>query len=468
MFRSVIFLLIFTVAAQAASVKDKTAFIQSAVEKTIETADPTAQVGIEVVSLNGELSYERNSEKRYVPGSSVKLFVAAAALDLLGESYQFETRMMTDGKVKKGELVGNCYLVASGDPSLDVEGLEEIVLAMKANGVDHIKGDLVLDLSVFDDITQGPGWMWDDTDTYGYSPVSGIILEHNCIQFTVKPSSEAGRPCYVDLYPRCGAISIINRSITGKGGSSANVRRLYDGRFEVVGSMEMGDQPKKLMRPVREPHEFTGDIMKVLFKQNQIVFEGEVKVGMCVKHVKEIGTHRSKPLAKILLPVLKDSDNLYADALFKKVGEARYGVPGTWQKGSRSVRDFLEQKVGLDISEMVLVDGCGASRYNLVSPRQMVLFLKWVHEKFLYREALKAALPIAGVDGSLRKRMTAPYMVSKVRAKTGTMTGVSALCGYLNDDAAFAIFVNGYVKKGREIKGKIEDEICHVLLNSGL
>ncbi|MCB1075403.1 MAG: D-alanyl-D-alanine carboxypeptidase/D-alanyl-D-alanine-endopeptidase [Simkania sp.] len=468
MFRRVIFLLIFSVAAQATSVQDRTAYIQSAIEKTIETADPTAQVGIEVVALNGELSYEKNSNKRYVPGSNVKLFVAAAALDLLGANYQFETRMMTDGKVKKGELVGNCYLVASGDPSLDVAGLEEIIHLMKENGVDRIKGDLILDLSVFDDITQGPGWMWDDTDTYCFSPLNGIILEHNCIQFTVKPGSEAGRPCYVDLYPRCGAISILNRSVTGKGGSNVSVERLYDGRFEVVGSLEIGDEPKEFMQPVREPHAFVADVMKVLFKQNQIVFDGEVKVGMCVKHVKEIGIHRSKPLSEILIPTLKESDNLYADALFKKVGEVRYGAPGSWQKGGRAVRDFLEQKVGLDIGEMIVVDGCGASRYNLVSAHQMVSFLKWVHDKFVYRDALKAALPIGGVDGSLKKRMTAPFLVSKVRAKTGTMTGVSSLCGYLNDEIAFAIFVNGYVKSGREIKGKIEDEICHVLLNSAV
>jgi len=468
MFKHLIFLLFFAVSVHASSVEDRTAFIQSAVEKTIETADPTAQVGIQVVSLGDEVVYERNSEKRYVPGSSLKLFVAAAALDLLGADYSFETRMMADGKVKKGELVGNCYLIASGDPSLDVEGLEEIVHAMKENGIDRIKGDLVLDLSAFDDIAQGPGWMWDDIDTYGFSPLSSINLEHNCLQFTVKPGNDSGRPCYVDVYPRCGAISIINRSVTGKAGSSIEVRRLQDGRFEVVGSMRIEDKPKEFKMPVREPHEFAGDVLKTLFKQNQIVFEGEVKVGVCAKRVTEVGIHRSKPLAEILKVVLKVSDNLSADALFKKVGQVRYGSPGTWQKGSRAVREFLEGKAGLDVGNIVVLDGCGASRYNLVSPQQMVTFLKWVHEKFVYGTEIKAALPIGGVDGSLKKRMTAPFMVSKVRAKTGTMTGVSSLCGYLNDDVAFAIFVNGYVKSGREIKGKIEDEICHVLLNSGL
>jgi len=468
MFKYVVLLLACMMSLQGATLKERTAFIESTIEKTIETADPTAQVGIQVISLKDDLVYERNAGKRYVPGSSLKLFVAAAAFDLLGPDYRFETRIVADGKVKAGELLGNCYLIASGDPSLDVEGLEEIVQGLKEQGVDRIKGDLVLDLSVFDDVELGPGWMWNEEPGYWCSPLGALNLEHNCVSFSLKPGSEVGRPCYVDFYPQCGEISVVNRSVTRKSGETAEVRRLYDGRFEVVGVMGLGDELMEFKLPVLVPHLFVADVMKALFKQNQIAFEGDVKVGMCVKHVTELGVHRSEPLSELMKVVLKMSDNLYADAIFKKVGQARYGSPGTWQKGSKAVRELLASKAGLDVDEMIVLDGCGLSRYNLVSPKQMVTFLKWVHESFTYREELKASLAIGGVDGTLKRRMKAPFLMSKVRAKSGSMTGVSALCGYVEDDVAFAIFVNGYVKSGREIKRKIEDEVCHVLVNSGL
>lgn len=454
------------VSGQGLAISDKISFIESAIEKVIETGDPTAQVGIMAVSLNGSETYEKNSDKRYVPGSSLKLFVAVAALDLLGFNYQFETQIVTDGTISKGELDGNCYILASGDPSLGIAGLEELVHAIKSKGVNRIKGNLILDVSVFDHVELGPGWMWDEEPNFWCSPLSALNVEHNCVVFEVQPGQKLGSPCCVRLYPECEKIVIVNSSKTIKSGNTLRMHRLNDGRFEVVGMMGFDDQPQICRLPVRVPHVFAGEVLKKIFIKNQIQFEGKVKLGTCLKRVTQLGVHRSAKLGELMKTVLKNSDNLYADAIFKKLGQARYGSPGSWEKGSKAIREFLEKKVGLDAHEMIILDGCGASRYNLISPKQMVAFLKWIHESFAYGKDLKNALAIGGIDGTLRKRMTAPQLIAKVRAKSGTMTGVSALCGFIKDDVAFAIFVNGYVKSSREIKGKIEDAICHVLINS--
>lgn len=456
-------LLLSGVALEGATLADRSSFIESAVEKVIAGVAPAAHVGLEVVSLGkGDHVYGRNGEKRYMPGSSLKLFIAGAALDLLGPHYRFETGIYTDGK--------DCYLVASGDPSLDAKGLEDLVHQMKQKGVDRIEGNVVLDLEVFDRVEMGPGWMWDEEPAFWCSPLGALNVEHNCMTFSVQPSSEAGRSCYVSFYPECEGIELINRTKTFKKGQGINVRRLVDGRFELAGSMGVEEESWAVKVPVREPHKFAAAILRELFRKNQIAFDGDVTLGECPKDVMELGMHRSEVLSELLKTLLKESDNLYADTLFKKVGQVRFGAPGTWQKGSRAVREFLAQKVGMDVEEMVVLDGCGLSRYNLVSPRQMVAFLRWVHEGFVYGAVFKEALPIAGIDGTLKGRMKAPFLQGKVRAKTGSMTGVSALCGYVEgeeDGMVFALFANGYVKSGREIKGKLEDEVCHVLVNAG-
>lgn len=431
MLKHLVVLLVFMASIQGAALEDIPAYIKSAIEKTIESVDSTAQVGVEVVGLDGSYLYKRNEDKRYVPGSSLKLFVAAAALDILGADYRFETRIVSDGRVSDGVLDGNCFLIASGDPSLDVQGLEDLVLKMKLKGVNRIIGDLVLDLSVFDDVELGPGWMWDEAAAFWCSPLGALNVEHNCVAFHVKPGEKVGRRCNVSFYPECEGVHIVNRSETLLSGGSAEMRRLVDGRFELVGALGVDDKSLCIKLPVRVPHLFAADVLMGLFAKHQIAFEGNVVVGSCPKIVTKLGAHRSEPLKEILKVVLKNSDNLYADALFKKVGQTRFGYPGTWLNGSKAVREFLSQKVGLDVSEMVVLDGCGVSRYNLVSPNQMVSFLTWVHGKFAYGEELKAALSISGVDGAMKKRMKAPFLMSKVRAKSGTMTGVSSLCGYL-------------------------------------
>ena len=124
----------------------------------------------------------------------------------------------------------------------------------------------------------------------------------------------------------------------------------------------------------------------------------------------------------------------------------------------------MRDVIGLDVQEIRIVDGSGLSRYNLVSPNQMVTFLKEMRSN----RALKAALPVGGESGTLKGRMLS--FGGRVAAKTGSMTGVSALCGFVTtetgEELAVAIFVNGYMKEGREIKVKLEDEICHILVNA--
>ncbi|QVL57796.1 MAG: D-alanyl-D-alanine carboxypeptidase/D-alanyl-D-alanine-endopeptidase [Simkaniaceae bacterium] len=375
----------------ALTLEERKGLIHEGVEGLIQSVDPTALVGAMVYSFDENIElYERNSESRFVPASSLKLFTAAAALECLGEGDSFETRVMTDGNVEQGVLKGNCYLVGSGDPSLI--GLDLLEIIDQLGDLERIEGDLVLDLSCFEDGPMGPGWMWDEEPAYWCVPMSALNIEHNCIDDVA----------------------------------------------------------------ILEPEKLTAAMFKGILDRKGIVLKGELREGMAPEEGVVLARHLSEPMSELIKPILKNTDNLYADCVFKKMGPS-------WEKGQEKVLNFLSEKIEIDSGTLRVVDGCGLSRYNLVSPKQMITFLK----KMKGNRSFVSALPIGGVDGTLKNRMK--MFEGKVRAKTGSMTGVSSLCGYLKTDSgrelAIAIFVNGYVKEGREIKKKLEDGICQMLVN---
>ena len=439
--------------------------VEQKIEEAISKADRGAQVGIFVLAPDGQTCYQRSGEKRFVPGSVSKLFVAAAALDLMGADYRFETRLVTKAPLRKNTLFGNCYLVASGDPSFDFLGLERLIKSLKAKGINRIRGDFCLDLTLFDEVIQGPGWMWDEEPSFWCSPLGALNVEHNCISFELSPDVQGSSPCSFHLYPPVEGVEISNQCNIKNKEQPLKVRRLPGDHFEISGFMRPASKKVLLRVPFSASHLFAQAILKKLFKELHIQITGEIKVKAAPRYSTQLAVHRSSHLADIIKVMLKESDNLYADALFKKIGHVRYRAQGTWQTGREALCEFLEKRVGLDPTDMVILDGSGMSRYNLVSPKQMALFLQWVDQKFPFGAEIKKGLPIAGVDGTLKRRMKKTSLEAQILAKTGTMTGVSSLCGFLKEDFIFAIFVNGYVTQGRLIKKEIEDEICHAIAN---
>ena len=196
-----------------------------------------------------------------------------------------------------------------------------------------------------------------------------------------------------------------------------------------------------------------------------VAIDGEIKVGKCPESSKMVASHLSPSLEEIISHMLKDSDNLYADMLFKKVGSVKLGKPGTWQKGSKAVRSFLTDVVKINTDKLVILDGCGLSRYNLSSPHQYAEYLTWVLTKAPFKERMERALPKAGIEGTLESRMQG--LTSNLRAKTGSMTGVSGLSGFLTTKEGkhlvFAILTGGFTESTKVVKTQVEDPICTLL-----
>jgi D-alanyl-D-alanine carboxypeptidase/D-alanyl-D-alanine-endopeptidase (penicillin-binding protein 4) len=451
--------------------KENLTSLQNGIERIIRNADPEVHIGVEVMSLkNGQKLYQKSSNHLFMPASCLKLFTGAVALHQLGVDYRFETKLFTDGKVEGKTLKGNLYLKGSGDPELNVRDLEELAFQLKLHNIQKIEGDLYIDNTLFDGLPQGPGWMWDEGAERWNSPMDALTLNHNCIDLWVKPSEKMGTPPLVYLFPKTDYVAIDNRAATTAQEDNLFVERRWmqkENVIDVKGKIAANKETRSYSIPIEDPPFFAAHIFRDILAKAGFALKGKIEIKETPKKATLLATHTSRPLSLIVEEMMKSSDNLIADCLFKKVGEARYGAPGTWQKGSQAMREFLAMNVGLNIEKMVMMDGSGLSRYNLISAHQFVEFLSWMHKQFTCCSEFVSALPISGVDGTLGGRMV--NAGGKVRAKTGSMTGVSSLSGYLTtkdgETLAFSILQNGFTGKTAEYKAQIEDEICTFLAN---
>lgn len=443
------------------------------IEKIISSADPNVHVGIEVAFLkNDERCYVKNANHLFTPASSLKVLTAATALHILGVDYRFETKLLTDGKKRKHELKGNLYIKGAGDPELSIHQLEELVFALKLQGFQRIEGDICIDVSIFDEIAQGPGWMWDEGAYYYNSPISALVVNHSCMDIWVRPNTKVSEPPTIYVRPKTTFVQVMSEAVVSEEESTLSVERRWmtkENIIDIKGKIPVTAEPYYIAVPLESPHFFTAFVFKDILDKNGIALSGEIKVKAAPETAKELASVSSRPLSQIVEQMMKESDNLIADMLFKKVGETKFGTPGTWTKGTRAVREFLSNQVGLDTDRVVIMDGSGLSRYNLISPHHLTEALLWMKKQFFCAAEFCASFPISGIDGTLWNRMDEPTLKGKIRAKTGMMTGVSSLSGYVTthqgEELAFCILLSGFTNSQKDYKTKIEDKICASLVS---
>ena len=444
------------------------------IESVIFHADPTAQVGIKIISLkDGNTLFEKNSNEKFIPGGSLKIITAAAALQLLGPNFCFETNLYTNGFVDKGVLKGDLFLQGSGDPSLTGNNLDNLIFELKLLNVKEIEGDLVFDATEFDDLPLAPGWMWDEKLLYRDAPVDALIINHSCVNVWVKPSQLITMAPLVRIQPEIPGIVIENNASMGNINRKKNTIQVSTKNIiqkdviHIEGLMSLKSKTILYRIPVKNPQLYAATEFSERLKSNGIKHFGKIRFEEMQKNIKYLATHRSNSMFDLTMHMLKNGDNLFANCFFKKVGRNKYGKPGTWPNGSQAIRDFLEELNEPLYAKAVILDGSGESAYNMITPNQMVSLLEWVDKEFIYAPELISSLSLSGLDPSLRKRFGSKHMKNKIRAQVGTLKGVSSICGYVttrdSETLAFAIMINGFIKKPREIKEEIEDRVCDLL-----
>ena len=445
--------------------------LQAQIEVTLN--DPlltSSNVGMKVVSLTtGEVLYKKNAEKLYHPASTMKLITAATALVKLGPNYRFRTTLYTD-RLEGRRVLGNIYLKGGGDPVFDSDDLEKMVERLVEMDVKDLQGDIVVDETYFDAVRRGKGWMWDDGPIGGYfSHLSALTINHNGVHLRIAPGTKVGDPVRVHLDPPTQYMKIVNEATTV--GASEEVRvsvQRKNGSAEenvlmINGAMAIGQTEMNRRVDILDPALYCGTLLREMLAERGVPLGGTVRYGAVPEEAVEISQHISPPLSRILWEMNKPSDNLIAELLLKTIGAELRGTPGTARKGLGAISNLLGE-IGVDRGYYTFADGSGVSRYNLVTASLLTDLLVYMFHNFTVMPEYLASLPVGGVDGTLTRRMRGMSTEGVLRAKTGTLRGITTLAGYTvtadGETVAFSILVSNYLGSAsprRTLQDKIGD-----------
>ncbi len=449
--------------------------LQSAVDNIINQVDPSINMGMVVVDLNtGETLYQRHPERSFIPASNMKLFSDAAALLALGPDYRFKSQLTTDAPLlDNGVLKGSIYLHLPGDPSLTKDNLDTMLSQLPLWGIKRIQGNVVLVSNNSNVTAYAPGRMAAD-NRYSYgAPVAPLVIDENRLTVTVNPAYRAGVDAFIELNNQDDILSINNQVKTASNNAKCGVDFNMDSenRLTVTGCVGVGQWSIQQQIPIRNPLLYAKSLVRARLTNLNIKLEGQVELGNAPAATLLLSSHRSKPIAQIMADTLKPSDNLYADSLFLHTAAKLSGTPLDWQQAQPVIKNFLQQQTGISLESAILTDGSGLSRQDLLSAQQTVDLLRFLHAHFPLAYEYIAALPIAGQDGTLQRRFRKPSQQGLLRAKTGTMTGVMSLSGYLYTAnahiLAFAIFINKAPGTKPSVSGRYRsliDNLCDFLL----
>lgn len=428
----------------------------------------SAKIGIVVESMaTGKSIFEFNPDRPLVPASNMKLLTSAAALIVLTPDFRYETRLVTNGSVRSGILHGDLIVEGSGDPTISgyfndndpVWVFKDWVKRLSGMGIKEVRGDLVIDNAAFPEDPYGDGWNLDDANRCFCAPRDAFTFNNNCIQLDIIPPAHKGQGFRFVIEPVSDYIRLVNRLNSRKGAGGDGIRFHYaDPRtLEVLGSRNPGSSATIHYVPVRYPGEFGGFILKETLASGGITMTGNILCARTCPNTTDIAqrkkggpletlaVYRSVKLSEIIKVINKLSNNLYSEMLLFAIGRSAGNAYSTRNAASVAL-DALE-KAGIDTRGIVMADGCGLSRLNLVTPRQLAHVLQ-IMAGSPYSACFIESLPIMSTDGTLKRRLKGSRASGLVRAKTGTINGVRSLSGYMttynDENLVFSIISNGH------------------------
>jgi D-alanyl-D-alanine carboxypeptidase/D-alanyl-D-alanine-endopeptidase (penicillin-binding protein 4) len=485
-----------------------------------------ASWGVKVISLDsGKTLFEHNPQKLFSPASNAKLYTVAAALDQLGGDYRIRTSLYaTAPPDQRGTLKGDLIVYGRGAPDFNarrhdgdiLRAFEPLVAALTNAGVKRIRGDLVGDESFFRGPPFGSGWAWDDAQYYYGAEISALTANDNYLELAITPGDRVGAPCQLKLSPATSYAVLSNRTETVATGSRTNIT-LYrppgDNVTYVLGTMPQDCKGTKEEVTVSNPARLFMTFFAEALARHGIKVTGKIRtvnwlsparrasepVGGNAGHQRtgaetgaplvELGVVESLPLREFALEIQKPSQNLYTDLLLAHLGEVKRrgliprgssdgsqratppsGAPNQTSEdvGGRALREFA-RKAGIRAEDFHFEEGSGLSRNNLTTPAATIALLQFM-DRHPEGAAYRAALPLAGADGTLRSRFKSTPAERNVQAKTGTLRWANSLSGYLRTAAgerlAFCIMLNRYDAPDNERSARREIDALTLLLVS--
>ena len=391
------------------------------------------RIGVTVVNAaDGDVLYARNGDKLFNPASNTKILTTAAALEKLGGDYRYVTALVGDPPDEHGVVHGDVELRGAGDPSLTTAGISDLARDAAARGVTRIEGNIVAD-----------GKFRDPQHPFDPQGGGALIINRNVYNIRVRPT-ENKKPPAINIDPASPEIfTLDNKATTVKGRKTrllVDVSRRADGRFTVTvkGRINPKAGETKIKRRMGDGALYAAATLRRALSDYNIELTGGIKGGGLAGDAPVIAQHRSSPLAEICRVSNKDSNNFVADAIFKTLGHEQYGGAGTLAKGARAVGELLES-VGIAAAKFKIVNGSGLTHENRIEPLSLTHLLRHLYFDLSVAPEFLASLAVGGVDGTIKHRFRGE-MIGRVRAKTGTLSNVSALSGYVGDRGDVLIF----------------------------
>ena len=429
--------------------------IPQGVNRLLNHTSPAVDIGIVVQSMNtGTVYYSKNASEFFAPASVQKMFTVSSALLSLSPHYRFPTRLLTTGTISDGALHGNLIFQFSGDPSLNQSNMAEFIKKLKKMGVHRIDGGIMIDNTAYDHIPYPAGWSFDDLTTDFAAPLNTVIINRNRFGIAMIPAERAGEKATLIPHLPPGSATFYNETITTRYPKSGCPIKIYSNehnQYMIRGCLARSQGTQRRAFAIRNMEMYSRALIRALLTKHQIHWTGGFSNAKTPVNAQVIDTHDSKPLGTLIIHLLKKSDNLYADSLLKKIGEAYHHVPGSWDNGVSALKPILSQFMGINPHALHFVDGAGLSEYNKVMPITVSELLYHIEHNDMLRDTLIPALPIAGVDGTLAGRMPMLARGRRLHAKTGSMGGVSTLAGFIKTNhhglLSFVIMINKVPKQ---------------------
>ena len=434
-----------------------------------DTSDVNALWAAKVVSLDtGQVIFERNPRLLVMPASTMKVVTLAVAAERLGWDARFTTRLETTGPIEDGVLRGDLIVTGDGDPTIG-EGedaphvLDQWAGRLATLGIRRIEGRLIGDDDVLPDQAFGAGWAWDDL-AFGFAaPVGALQFHEGSAQVVIAAGPRPGTPATIRLEPASSELVLTGEVMTTGPDTPAAVytrRRPFSRTLEVTGTVPRGG--RDYVRTVSTDNPTRG----LLLAFRETLGRFGIAVSGDVADIDEIAPkptgprrllllHESAPLREIGIRLMKVSQNLIAETLRARIGLAS-DVPDVDPLAAASgAYERTLATWGVPVEDVILADGSGLSRYDYLTVDALVAVLRHMAQDPRHAAAFQATLPILGVDGTLERRLRGTRAEGRIRAKTGSMTNVRALAGYVTTIAgerlAFAIVANNFKVRGSAI-----------------
>lgn len=439
-------------------------------------------------AATGEILYQKNADKYFVPASNMKLLTTALALDTLGLDYRFRTTIETNGVLSTdGKLSGDLILVGRGDPNLSnrkfpfdlkeefdgppEKALAELADAVAARGVKEITGDIVGDDSYFPRERYPDGWEIDDMVWDYGAAISAIVVDDNTVTLTLTPGDKSGDAVQAALEPPAQEFVVKNEVISVAPKEKADLRLTREPGASTVlvsGTLPARSSPRKLVLAIQEPAQHAAALLASLLAERGIKVDGKVRALHDPDPLEASRTvlaeHLSIRLGDAVKLVNKISQNLHAEVLLRTSARqsGRWADPEDLQKFPQ---DFYA-KVGIGADDVVQTDGSGLSRHDLVTPRAFVALLEYAQKQKWFAEYY-ASLPVAGVDGTLKERMKDSEITGRIHAKTGSVSHVRTLSGFAETVSGrrlvFSFMSNNEQVKNHEVHDAL-DGLCQAMI----